>query len=183
MRQVERLINVHEDANLGDIYFVGERHRVSIEYKRFLSLEMAREHRREYDQSKEHWTYVGRDKTSLVEDYKWIKGERSKTLRDPSNGLYYASLKLEDDILVSDLYPRTKIKDIKEYLDEHQWSLKALNKLKMRGFEGISQYYGILPTREGYQIMDMDKKRYGCFESLEEAVHERDILVQKGVSL
>lgn len=179
MQQIERLIQLKLDENLGDIYIFGERHR-DIGVTQYLSLENAREARRIYDQSKPHWTGFGKDSRTD------ISGEICKpttVIRDISTNQWYCQVKLEDDILVSDLYPKREIQRIKKYLESNKWSIQALNALKREGYEGSGKYYGIVPLKHGYCIMDYNHKKYGVFELLEEAVQARDILLKKGVVL
>ena len=145
MKQIERLIGIRHDVDIGEIYVFSNRHRK--EYETFLSLEMARDARRKFDQNKNWWTKVG-----IHDEYLWTARSRSKIQRDEETGFWYVMVELEDDILVSDLYPRKKVFEVQEYLDDHKWSKQSLNSLKRGGTQAMTLYYGILPTKKGYQI-------------------------------
>lgn len=176
MKPIERLISVKHDVDVGEVYAFANRHRP--DYQFFLSLEMAQEKRRVYDQQKSQWTQVG-----VHNEYQWTKKSFSRIMKDERTGFFYVSLELADDILVSDLYPRKRVEQIQKYLDQNNWSKKALNTLKKSGYESLEPYYGILPTREGYQIMDYKGTKYGLFPKLDGAVKYRNTLLQKGVIL
>ncbi len=174
MKPIERMISIKHDVDIGTLYVFGNRHRE--EYQTFLSLGMARDARRKFDQRKQWWTKVG-----VHDEYLWTQWTESRIVRCEETGLYYVKLNLEDDILVSDLYPKKRVEEIKKYLDGHKWSKQALNILKRNGGEATTKYYGILPTKKGYTIKDYKNKTYGLFKKLEEAVAERDNLLQQGV--
>lgn len=174
MKPIERLISIRHDIDVGELFVFSNRHRD--DYKVFLSLEMAQEERRKFDQRKQWWTKIG-----IHDEYLFTSYSQSRVKKDQETGLWYVILPLDDDILVSDLYPKKKVYEIKSYLDENNWSKKALNTLKRRGMEGMQKYWGILPTKVGYQIKDFQNKNYGVFETLEEAVKHRDKLLQNGV--
>lgn len=176
MRPIERLIGLKHDVDVGEVYVYANRHRPDYEF--FLSLEMAQEKRRLFDQKKTHWTKIG-----VHDEYRWTKKSRSSVLQDKASGFFYVQMPLADDILVSDLYPKKRVHEIQKYLDKNDWSKKALNTLKRSGYESLEKYYGILPTREGYQIMDYNSTKYGLFDNLREAVKYRDLLLKKGVIL
>ena len=174
MKQIERLISIKKDADIGKLYVFANRHRK--EYETFLSLDMARAARRKFDQQKKWWTKVG-----IHDSYLWTSKSISSLKRDPESGYWYVQLPLEDDIIVSDLYPKKKIYEIKDFLDKNKWSKQSLNKLKTSGLEVTSKYYGILPTKKGYTIQDYMNKQYGLFDKLNDAVEYRDKLLREGV--
>lgn len=174
MKKIERMISIRKDVDIGELFVFGDRHRE--EYETYLDLDMARTARRKFDQQKNWWTKVG-----VHDEYRFTKYSRSVIRRDEESGLWYVMLPLEDDILVSDLYPKKKINEIQSFLDERKWSKQALNLLKRNGNEVTSKYYGILPTKKGYEIRDFENNSHGLFSDLEEAVTYRDELLQQGV--
>lgn len=138
----------------------------------FLTQEMAEEARLENDFDKSMWRgYTLDNITQLPED----EVVPSKIRLHLPTGRWYVELRYKDDIIVSDLYSNKKeVKEIQEYLDRNRWSVKALNHQKKEKSQCTRQYAGILPTKQGYLVVDSDKNEYGLFEKLEEAVLKRN---------
>lgn len=170
MERVERSIVIRRNYKVGDIYYFITPDK---KYEAHSSLEEARTARRYSDWKKTKWTYAGgTHKNVIKEGVKY----------DPSIQKHYAFLRLPDDIIVSQPYTeRKKAYEVLRYLHDNNWSIQALNHEIRDGVGATLKYSHILPTREGYIVMDDTKKTYGCFKTLEEAYKEKEKLMSKGV--
>lgn len=172
--QVERGIFIKNSYENGTIYLLRLRHDGNEKWEKYLSLEVAQEARRHYDQSKNQWTSIG------------INGQKMNfikeiTVQDEITGLWYVKRIYNNDILVSHLYPKNEIKKIKKFLDDKNWSISALNQESQQGIQSTNKYNFILPTREGYIIQNKEHKQFGSFKDLEEAYQKKEELIRDGV--
>ena len=170
---IERAIRKREDF-LGD-YFVFMPTRT-----KYYTLEMARDARRHYDWNKKKWNTIGCHK-------KLLNPQKSTIEKDPATKKWYVAKKTEDDILVTDpVRNKADAIKIKEYLDREGWTLSNLNILKFKGLDNLrktDKYSNILPLKEGYVIIDKNKKIYNKPCSLQEAVDLKYRLLQEGLLL
>lgn len=176
--KVGRLITKQFSNTYGIQYVYAENTVNGWEKDYYLDYNSAADRRRVHDWEKPRWTHIG-----LNNIHKPIES-KSKILMDYATGKYYVRWKMIDDELVSDLYStKVEAKQAQRYLDKYEWSITALNKLKKDGLKAMSKYSGILPTKEGYIIMDFKKTIYGKAESLEEAMEIKQDLEEEGVLL
>jgi hypothetical protein len=101
-----------------------------------------------------------------------------------ATGKWYVLNEYKDDKIVSDLYSTKKeALEVQKYLDSQRWSIPALNNQKRNKSTCSRRYSGIVPTKDGYVLMDSEKNQYGIYETLPEAEKERNSLRSRGISI
>lgn len=175
---IGRLIKKQYSNTYGIQYVYAEKTTDGWNIEYYLDFESAADRRRVHDWEKPRWTYIG-----LQNILKPIE-PKSTIMLDYATGKYYVRWKMVDDELVSDLYStKVEAKQAKRYLDKKKWHISALNTLKKEGLKVMGKYSGILPTKEGYVIMDFEKNVYGKCETLEEAMLLKKEVEEEGVLL
>lgn len=147
----------------------------------FLTREMAEEARLDYDFDKNSWFCYTLGCVRKIPDDEEFK---SKLVIHNATGKWYVKLEYKDDIIVSDLYTTKKeAEEVKKYLDENRWSISALNNQKTNKSTCSRRYSGIIPTKQGYLLVDSNKKEYGLYDDLSTAEIERNKLRSRGISI
>lgn len=171
MKQISRNIG-HTHASWGDRYYLLKYGHIVSEY---MTLEHVLMARKEQDFEKKSWNVCKEDIPADI---------KSDLLFHHEFGKFYCELKLTNyEILVSDLYKSKKdCQQVQKWLDENRWGYKYLNLQKKVGVECCREYAGILPTKNGYIIMDTENQVHAeNIEELDEAVKVRNHLREKGV--
>lgn len=169
MKLISRNIG-YTHATWGNIYYLMKYGKIVGKY---MTLEHVLEARKEQDFEKKSWNKCSEPIPQEID---------SILLPHYSDGKFYTELRLTNyEILVSDLYDNKKdCRQVKDWLDEHRWGYKYLNLQKQLGLDCCRKYSGILPTKQGYIVVDVNNKEFGTVGTLDEAVSLRNHLREKG---
>jgi hypothetical protein len=147
----------------------------------FLTRAMAEEARMDYDFDKQSWYCYTKKCIRIIPEEDEFK---SKVVMHNATGKWYVLNEYKDDKIVSDLYSTKKeALEVQKYLDSQRWSIPALNNQKRNKSTCSRRYSGIVPTKDGYVLMDSEKNQYGIYETLPEAEKERNSLRSRGISI
>lgn len=178
MKKISRNIFTSYSIENGDLWLFRVRKKTKAI---FLTREMAEEARLDYDLEKSSWYCYTKRCIRVIPDDEEFK---SKIILHRATGKWYVELRYEDDIIVSDLYQTKKeAEEVQKYLDSERWSIPALNNQKKNKSTCSRRYSGIIPTKQGYLLIDSNKKEYGLYSDLDTAEIERNKLRSKGVSI